>query len=233
MTRSLELSSADGAGQFSLYVAEPEGTPRAVLLVVQEIYGVNTDIRRKCDRYAQHGYLAVAPDLFWRLEPGVQLDPDVASTKERSIGLAIRFDTEAGIRDVQTTVDHARRLAGIECKVGLVGYSLGARMAAFAAVRTDVDAAVGYYGVRLPMILPEADRISCPLMLHIAGLDAHVGRNVQDELHRVLDDHPRVTLHDYAAQHHDFAYEFGPLRDVHAARLADGRTLGFLERHLA
>ena len=116
--------------------------------------------------------------------------------------------------------------------MGLVGYSLGARMAAFAAVRTDIDAAVGYYGVRLPMILAEAGRISCPLMLHIAERDAYVDRGVQTEIHRALDDHPLVTLHDYSGQHHDFAYEFGPLRAVEAAQLADQRTIAFLETHL-
>ena len=105
-------------------------------------------------------------------------------------------------------------------------------MAAFAAVRTDIDVAVGYYGVRLPMILAEAGRISCPLMLHIAEQDAYVDRGVQKEIHRVLDDHPCVTLHDYAGQHHDFAYEFGSLRAVEAAQLADQRTLAFLQAHL-
>ena len=232
MTKTLEVRSSDRAGEFALYVAEPEGTPKAVLLVIHEIYGLNTDIRRKCDLFAQQGYFAIAPDLFWRLEPDVQLDPYVASTKERSMSLAVRFDTEAAVGDVQTAINEARRLAGAETKVGLVGFSLGARMAAFAAVRTDIDAAVGYYGVRLPLILPEADRISCPLMLHIAELDAYVDLGVQDELHRALDDHPRVTLHDYAGQHHDFAYEFGPLRGIEAAELANQRTIAFLEAHL-
>ena len=115
-------------------------------------------------------------------------------------------------------IDVARkRHTGEELKVGLLGYSLGARMAAFAAARTNIDAAVGYYGVRIQIMLGELQAISRPLMLHIAVLDKYVDRDTQAELHRAFDSHPLVTMHDYADQHHDFAYEFGTLRADSAA----------------
>jgi carboxymethylenebutenolidase len=160
MSHSITIPPPDGTGEFTLYVAEPVQEPRAALLVIQEIYGVNADIRHKCDLLAQQGYLAVAPDLFWRLEPGVELDPYAAGTKEHSISLAKRFDSEAGVRDVQATINKARELGRKETKVGLIGYSLGGRMAAFAVARTNIDAAVGYYGVRIHLVLGEARRIS-------------------------------------------------------------------------
>ena len=208
-------------------------TKTAAIIVGQEIYGVNADIRRKCDLLARQGYLAVAPDLFWRLEPSVELDPYASYTKDRSLALARRFDTDAGVRDVQATIDRARLLAGGNVKVGLIGYSLGGRLAAFAAARTDVDAAVGYYGVRVPMMLAEADHIACPLMLHIAERDENVDSPVQEQIHRRLNHHPLVTLHDYPGQRHDFAYEFGDLRSAEAATLADARTMAFLQNALA
>lgn len=105
-------------------------------------------------------------------------------------------------------------------------------MTAFAVARTNIDAAVGYYGVRIHLMLGEAGRISRPLMLHVAALDAYVDGDAQAELHRTFDDHPMVTLHDYAGQHHDFAYGFGPLRAERAAHLADQRTMTFLEAEL-
>ena len=107
MTTSFKIPTSDGAGEIPLYVAEPDGKPRAALLIDHEIYGLNADIRRKCDLLAQQGYLAIAPDLFWRLEAGVELDPYIASTRERSIAHAKRFDSDAGVRDIQTTIDVA------------------------------------------------------------------------------------------------------------------------------
>ena len=232
MSHSITIPSPDGTGEFTLYVARPAQEPRAALLVIHEIYGLNADIRRKCDLLAQQGYLAIAPDLFWRLEPGVGLDPYAAGTREHSMSLARRFDSEAGVRDVQATIDKARELGDRETKVGLIGYSLGGRMAAFAVERTNIDAAVGYYGVRIHLMLGEAKRISRPLMLHVAALDAYVDSAAQAELHRAFDNHPMVTLHDYAGAHHDFAYGFGPLRAERAANLADQRTMTFLEAKL-
>lgn len=232
MTYLTKIASFDGVGEFNLYVAEPSDKPRAAILVVQEIYGVNADIRRKCDLLAQQGYLGIAPDLFWRLEPGIELDPYIRSTKDRSLGLARRFDTDTAVRDLQTTIDKARALAGGKTKVGLIGYSLGGRMAAFAAARTDIDVSIGYYGVRIQTMLGEKDAIASPLLLHIAELDSYVDKQVQAELHRAFDDHPKVTLYSYPGQQHDFAYEFGPLRSEGAVKLADQRTLAFIEENL-
>jgi carboxymethylenebutenolidase len=232
MTYLTKLSSSDGTGEFTLYVAEPDGMPHASILVIQEIYGVNADIRRKCDLLAQQGYLAIAPDLFWRLEPGIELDPYIRSTKHRSIELAKRFDSDIAVSDIQTTINKARALAGEKTRVGLIGYSLGGRMAAFAAARTDIDASVGYYGVRIQIMLGKKDAIASPLLLHIAELDSYVDKQVQAELHRAFDDHPKVTLHSYPGQQHDFAYEFGPLRSEDAVKLADQRTLAFIEENL-
>ena len=147
------------------------------------------------------------------------------------MSLARRFDSEAGGRDVQAA-DKARELGGRQTKAGLIGYSLGGRMAPFAVARTNIDAAVGYYGVRIHLMLGETRRISRPLMLHVAALDAYVDGDAQAELHRAFDDHPLVTLHDYAGAHRDLGYGCGPLRAEGAGDGAEQRTMSFLEARL-
>ncbi len=150
----IEIESGDAA--FGAYVAEPEGTPRAAIVVIQEIFGVNEGIRRKCDKWAQLGYLALAPDLFWRLQPGVELDPDVEQEFKQALDLMGRFDQDQGVRDIEATIRAARQRLGGEGKVGCVGFCLGGRLAFMTATRTDIDASVGYYAVGLGDIGVEA-----------------------------------------------------------------------------
>lgn len=228
-TATIETLSADRT--FGAYVARPEGTPRGAIVVIQEIFGVNPGIRRKCDRLAKDGYLAVAPDLFWRLEPDVELDPDVEAEFQRALGLMGKFDQDQGIRDIEATIHWIRRSEGV-AKVGAVGYCLGGRLAYMTAARTDVDASVGYYAVGIDNLLREKHAIASPLMLHIAGDDGFVDEATQRAMHEGLDDHPKVTLHDYPGLDHGFATEFGKRRDEQGAALADERTAEFFARHL-
>jgi carboxymethylenebutenolidase len=229
---TIRIATLEGDGSFDAYVAEPQGSPRAAIVVIQEIFGVNEGIRRKCDHWAEQGYLALAPDLFWRLEPAVELDPDRPEEFKQALDLMGRFDQDQGVRDIEATIRAARARLAEAGKVGVVGYCLGGRLAYMAAARTDADASVGYYAVGLPNILHEKNAIARPLMLHIAGADHFVDEAAQREMHEALDDHPRVILHDYPGEDHGFAAEMGRRRSEEAARLADGRTRLFLEQHL-
>jgi carboxymethylenebutenolidase len=230
-TIPIETLASDGS--FGAYAARPAGTPKAAIIVIQEIFGVNEGIRRKCDRWAELGYLAVAPDLFWRLQPGVELDPDVESEFKEALDLMGRFDQDLGIGDIEATVRAARSRLAEGGKVGAVGYCLGGRLAFMAAARTDLDASVGYYAVGVEGLLGEKHAIARPLMLHIAGDDHFVSPDRQRAMHDGLDDHPKVTLHDYPGEDHGFAAEMGKRRSEQAAALADSRTEAFFERHLA
>ncbi|HYW16033.1 MAG TPA: dienelactone hydrolase family protein [Allosphingosinicella sp.] len=229
---TIRIDTLEGGESFGAYAAEPEGAPRAAILVIQEIFGINEGIRRKCESWAAKGYLALAPDLFWRLEPGVQLDPDVPQEFSRALDLMGRFDQDQGVIDIEATIRVARARLGEGGKVGVVGYCLGGRLAYLAAARTDSDASVGYYAVSLPDILHEKNAIPRPLMLHIAGADHFVDEAAQRAMHEGLDGHPRITLHDYPGEDHGFAAEMGRRRSEEAARLADGRTEEFFAAHL-
>ena len=229
----IDVETLDGGQSFKAYAGEPEGETRGAIIVLQEIFGVNEGIRRKCDHWAQLGYVALAPDLFWRLEPGIELDPDVPDQFQRALLLLGQFDQEQAIRDIEATIRAARTRLPAGSKVGCVGYCLGGRLAFMTATRTDIDASAGYYGVMIDQLLGEKHAIARPVMLHIAGADHFVGPEAQQAIHEGLDDHPKVVLHDYPGEDHGFAAEMGARRSEQAAQLADRRTEEFFATYLA
>lgn len=230
------MSTNATVGDMGVHVSAPAGTPRAAIIVVPEIFGVNPGIRGKCDKLAAQGYLAVAPEIFWRFAPGVELDPDIPEQFQQALGYFGQYDPNDGVLDIEAVIRAIR--AGIAghapvAKVGLVGYCLGGRLAYMAAARTDIDASVGYYGVMIDTMLNEAHAIANPLMLHIPTADHFVGPDAQAAIHAALDPHPKVTLHDYPGLDHGFATEVGDRRDEAGANLADSRTMAFFAEHLA
>ncbi|PZQ61954.1 MAG: carboxymethylenebutenolidase [Sphingomonas taxi] len=229
MTAPITIEMLDGQ-TMPAYRADPAGPATAAIIVIQEIFGVNAGIRHKCDALAEAGYLAIAPDLFWRLEPGIELDPDVAPEMERALSLLNNFDQDRGIADIEAAIRFARGEGA--AKVGAVGYCLGGRLAYMTAARTDVDASVGYYAVGVDGLLGEKHAIARPLLLHIAGEDGFVDKAARAAMHAGLDDHPKVTLYDYPGEDHGFATEFGKRRSDAAARLADQRTAAFFADNL-
>lgn len=226
------IPTLDHHGQLGGYLAEPASTPKAAIIVIQEIFGVNAGIRRKCDALATKGYLAIAPDLFWRIAPGIELDPDVPEQMQRGLKLMGQFDQDQGVADIEATIRFAREKVG-GGKVGVVGYCLGGRLAFMTATRTDVDASVGYYGVGIDGLLGEKQAIAHPVLLHVPVEDHFVDKDSQKRMHDGLDDHPKVTLYDYPGEDHGFATEIGARRSEAAATLADERTAAFFEKHLA
>jgi len=228
----VEIPTLDGEGSFKAWRAEPDGTPKGAIVVIQEIFGVNEGIRRKADHWASLGYLGLAPDLFWRLEPGIELDPDIPEEFQQALGLMQRFDQDQGIADIEATIRYARAQLPTGGRVGAVGYCLGGRLAFMTSTRTDVDASVGYYGVGLEGLMGEKHAIARPLLLHIAGADHFVTPDKQKLIHEGLDDHPKVTLHDYPGEDHGFAAEMGKRRSAAAAELADSRTEAFFAEHV-
>jgi carboxymethylenebutenolidase len=230
MTDSITIKVNEG--EFAAYRATPAGTPRGAVVVIQEIFGINAGIRHQCDVLAEAGYLAIAPDLFWRFAAGVELDPDVKPEFERALELMGKLDQDAAIGDLEATIREARGLLPEGGKVGVVGFCLGGRLAFMCAARTDVDASVGYYGVGIDGLLGEKHAIANPVMLHIPEEDHFVDKDAQARIHAGLDDHPKVTLHDYPGEDHGFASAFGSRRSEESAKLAEERTMAFFAAHL-
>lgn len=234
MGERIEVEALDGQGSFLGYLATPAGGARGPgILVIQEIFGVNAGIRTMCDDWASQGYVAFAPDLFWRIEPGIELTDRTPEEWQRAFELARKFDVDAGVRDIEASIRALRHRPECTGKVGVVGYCLGGKLAYLAATRTDADASVGYYGVGLDALMNESHAIARPLMLHIAEEDKFVDKAAQRLVHEALDAHPRVTLHDYPGMDHAFARVDGVDRNDAAANLADGRTRDFFAAHLA
>ncbi len=231
MTTNTEIPTLSGDAKIPAYVARPSGPPRGAIIVYQEIFGVNKGIRKKTDDWAARGYLAVAPDAFWRQEPGVELDPDQEGVMQTAFGYMQGHDFDQGIGDVEAVIHWIRREEGVQ-KVGFVGFCMGGRVAYQAAARTDIDASVGFYGVMIDQMLNEKHAIANPLMLHIPTADGFVPPEAQKAMHEGLDDHPRVTLYDYDGLDHGFASEFGSRRREEAANLADQRTQEFFAEHI-
>jgi carboxymethylenebutenolidase len=231
MSLNATIPTLEGNDSFGAYVARPNNTPKAAIIVIQEVFGINEGIRRKCDKWAEKGYLAVAPDLFWRIEPGVELDWDDEALRQKAFEMMGKNNPDRNIEDIEATIHWIRREESV-AKVGAVGYCLGGKLAYMTAARTDIDASVGYYGVMIEKMLGEKSAIAKPLMLHIPTADGFVGPEAQQQMHEGLDSHPKVTLHDYEGLDHGFAAETGSRRDEQGAQLADGRTEAFFAEHL-
>lgn len=231
MATNTRIETFDHSGTFPAYVARPAGTPRGAIIVIQEIFGVNPGISKKADDWAAAGYLAVAPDVFWRQQEDIELDPDVPEQFQQALGFMMKHDFDLGIQDVEATIRWIRGTAGV-AKVGLVGFCMGGKIAYQAATRTDIDAAVGYYGVGIADMLNESHAIANPLLLHVPTADGFVDAAAQKAMHDGLDPNPHVTIHDYEGLDHGFADTFGARRDEAGAQLADQRTADFFAAHI-
>ncbi|MEQ8746383.1 dienelactone hydrolase family protein [Pyruvatibacter sp.] len=228
--RDIEIKGPDGT--FSGYLATPDNGKGPGIVVIQEIFGVNQVMRDICDDLAREGFVALCPDLFWRLEPGIQITDKTDEEWAKAFELFGKFDVDAGIIDVDATIEHLRQMEVCNNKVGAVGYCLGGLLAYLTAARTDADASVGFYGVNIQEKLDEAEQIKKPLMLHIAELDEFVPAEAQAAVKAGLKENPNVTIHTYAGRDHAFAREGGAHYHKSDADLANGRTLAFFRQHL-
>jgi carboxymethylenebutenolidase len=227
------LIDAADAGQFSAYLAEPaHSEPAPGMVVIQEIFGVNGNVRAICDAYAADGYIAIAPDLFWRQEPGVQLDSESKAGWDRAMGFFQGFSETKGVEDLMTTLAWLRRHKRTNGKIGTVGYCLGGKLAFLMATRSDVDAAVGYYGVGIEGSLGEVGAITRPLMLHVAQLDKFSSPEAIAQVEAGLKPITHAVVHVYPGVDHAFARKGGEHYDAAAAKLADTRTEDFFEDYL-
>jgi carboxymethylenebutenolidase len=194
---------------------------------------VNADIRQHCDELAAQGFLAIAPDLFWRQEPGVDLNVTSEADWQHGLRLYGAYDRDAGVKDVEDTISAIRDLPECNGKVAILGYCLGALMVFLTAVRYDgVDAAVAYHGGDTDKYLGEFDGLTAPLLIHLAEEDEFISKAAQAEIKAALARNPHATVYSYPGQKHAFSRHNGTHYNAAAASLADGRTREFLNRYL-
>lgn len=231
MNDRITIDSGDGS--FDAYIARPANLPAPAVVVLHEVFGVNADIREHCDELAGQGFLAVAPDLFWRLEPGVDLSVTSDADWDHGLCLYQAFDRDAGARDVKATLDAVAKLPECTGRVALLGYCLGGLMTFIAAARYGADAAVAFHGGETEKYLDEADSLKAPLLMHLAEEDEYMSKAVQTEIKAALDSKPNVTIYSYAGQSHAFSRHNGAHYNAEAATLANKRTSEFLHRQLS
>lgn len=226
----IQIPAKDG-GSFSAYVALPDG-PGPAVIMIQEIFGVNAEMREKCNQLAEQGYAAICPDLFWRIEPGMQLVDSDEAQLQRAFDLFGQFDVEKGMEDLKATLEFTRSYDACNGSVGAMGYCLGGKLAYMMATQTDIDAAVSYYGVAIETMLGDAPKIKKPLLLHFAENDEFVPKDAQEQIKLSLMPMHHVDVYSYPGVQHAFARGGGMHYNPEAATLANERTANFLAKNL-
>ena len=231
MKDRINIEGRDAA--FAAYIARPKTIPAPAVVVLQELFGVNADIRKHCDELAEQGYLALAPDLYWRQEPSVDLNVTSEADWQHGLRLYSAYDRDAGVRDIKDTIDAVRGLSECNGKVALLGYCLGALMVFMTAVRNDgIDAAVWYHGADTEKYLGEVDGLHAPLLMHVAEEDEFISKAAQAEIKAALAKKPNAKVYSYPGPSHAFSRHNGKHYNATAAHLANGRTSEFLHQQL-
>lgn len=220
-------------GDFSAYLATPASGNGGGILVIQEIFGVNKDMRAHCDQMAAAGYFALCPDIFWRQEPGIQLTDQSDEEWARAFELYQGFDVEKGVVDLTASLAHLRGVEGCNGKAGTVGFCLGGLLVYLMAAQSDADCNVSYYGVGIDEQLDAAANISTPTILHIAEEDGFVSKEAQAKINDGLAGHSNVTIYNYPGVDHAFARHDGVNYDAAAAEAADEQTMACFAANLS
>ena len=232
MNHELQINATDGSGTFSAYAAFPEISPAPAVVVIQEIFGVNKNLRDICLKLADEGFVAICPDLFWRQQPGIQLTDQTDADWKRAFELFNGFNVDKGIDDLKATLDFVRTHPACTGKAGTLGYCLGGKLAFLMATRSDADCNISYYGVGLDALLGESANIKKPLMLHIAEKDEYTPPEAREKIITGLKDNKNVETYVYPGMDHAFTRLGGKHYNHDAAALAYERTEDFLAKNL-
>ena len=222
---SIRIDATDGSGGFDAYVARPAGdAPTGVVVVIQEIFGVNAAMRQTCEWVADMGFIAICPDLFWRISPGVDITDKSEAEWQQAFSLMNAFDQAKGIEDLKATLAVARRLPGGNGRAGTMGFCLGGRLAFMMATSSDADVNVSYYGVGLDGLVGDAGKIGKPLLMHIAEGDKFVPPPARAAILAGVAGNDAIRAWVYPGVDHAFARIGGVSWNGRAATIANGRT---------
>ncbi len=230
--KDITINGKDGS--FTGYLATPASGKGPGVVVIQEIFGVNPWVRSVADWYASQGFIALAPDIFWRMKPGVQLDPTIEAQLQEGFGYYQKFDVDKGVEDIQSTIDTLRRTPGCTGKVGNLGFCLGGLLSYLTAARTDTDACASYYGGGINTKLAEVKNIKVPTILHLAGSDSYITQDAVDAIKTAVKDTSNIAVYVYPGMPHAFCRANDPNHyDANACALAHGRSVELFKSALA
>jgi carboxymethylenebutenolidase len=228
---SFTIKATDGAGSFSAYVVEPNKRPAGVVVLIQEIFGVNQAMRDIAGWVADIGFIAICPDLFWRIQPGIDITDKTDAEWKQAFELFQKFDQAKGIADLKATLAAGRSLPGSIGKVGTMGYCLGGRLAFMMAEQSDADINVSYYGVGLDDLLGDLGKVTKPLVVHIADRDEYFPPEGRAQVVAAVKHNPLIACYNYDANH-AFARVGGVHWDGRCATIANGRSAEALAKAL-
>ena len=227
---NVTLTSKDGQSFDAYFVEAPEkGAPGIVL--IQEIFGVNSSMRAAAERWASFGYNVICPDLFWREEAGLQLDPTQPEEFDRGVQLMQKMDEALVVSDLESARQWLAEKIGSP-NIATIGYCWGGRLVVKMAAETQVKCAVSYYGVGLDELVPSLPLTAAPTLLHIAELDSYVPEPARKTILESAQNRPGWEAYVYEACDHAFARPNGAHRNEQAAELAEQRTLSFIKKHV-
>jgi carboxymethylenebutenolidase len=221
---STTIQATDGSGSFSAYLVEPKTKPAGVVLLIQEIFGVNQAMRDIAAWVADMGFIAVCPDLFWRIQPGIDITDKTEAEWKQAFELFGKFDQGKGIEDLKATVGAARKLPGANGKVATMGYCLGGRLAFMMAEQSDADVNISYYGVGLDSLLGDLGKVTKPLVVHIADKDEFFPPEGRAKVVEAVTGHSKIACYVYPDADHAFARVGGVHWDGRSAAIANGRS---------
>ena len=228
----LEIKTHDGKIMGG-YCARPQHQPAGGVIIIQEIFGVNNAMRLVCDDFAAQGYLALAPDLFWRIEPGIEL-PYTDNGRSIAFGHWQTFDYEAGVKDVISACEYLKKQEPCNGRLALVGFCLGGQLGMLTASRFNVEAVISFYGVRPLEYLDLFGTLSCPLQFHAGNNDQHVPMDVIEQIQEKATEKADADVFVYEGAGHGFFNKVrtGEAYHPEAAELANSRALDLLAKTL-
>lgn len=230
-SQHIQIQSADG-GQFAGYLALPPTGRGPGLVLIQEIFGVNQHIRDVADQYAKDGFVVLAPDVFWRAEPGVDLDYDEAGF-QKGFGLMQGMDFNLAVADLVSASKALKARSEVQGRVASLGFCMGGMLSYLVGSTGAVDAAVCYYGGGIHTALDKAAAYPVPALMHFAENDGYIPMDAVASIQKAFDGKPEVHIHTYAGVDHGFNCWGRPMYHQKTAALARGRSLQFLSAAIA
>jgi carboxymethylenebutenolidase len=223
----ITITSADG-GAIPTYIAMPAVVPAPALVIVAAIMGVDEPTRSWADRYAEHGFITLAPDFFWRTIPG-PLRRDVPEELAKSKQRGQNFDRDACVRDITSVRDYVRALPESNGKWAVAGYCFGGRYTLISGADLGADAVIGFHPSRMALELEAAAKITCPTSYHFGGADTSVTMDVVEAVQAALKANPRAESFIYPGVQHGFTVPGQPAYDLEASELSFTRALSVLD----